>query len=219
MTKRGGRLQALAMIIQSTKLTWLQTSSAGPSIGMCSRSTAAQPVDAVCPGSSRTKRNRNSGSSCRCRPPRAAFISARTRKICSTREAAGEERRQQQRRDTMNSAPRCWRRRPRASVSAGRALLDRACCSGTMKKPLKTASNARSATMRQPRRSARNAPTPSAAPGRRGGGAPARKRSKAKTLMPIEPSGTRPSSSLRSDRRSQSSAPTPMPAQNSARKA
>ena len=48
-------------------------------------------------------------------------------------------------------------------------------------------------------------------------GAPTRKRSKANTVMPIEPSGTRPSSSLRPDSSSQSSEPMPMPTQNSAR--
>ena len=61
---------------------------------------------------------------------------------------------------------------------------------------------------------AARATRPRAAPPR---GAPARKRSKAKTLMPIEPSGTSPSSSLRPEKRSQSSEPTPMPTQNSAR--
>ena len=121
---------------------------------------------------------------------------------------------------TMNSALRMLAPATTRERSAGAARCWMKVLSGTMKKPLNTASRLRSATMRQLRPSARNSDRPNNAPGATisAVGTPARKRSKAKRLMPIEPSGTNPSSSLRSERRSHSSEPTAMPAQKSARK-
>ena len=61
MTKRAGRLHALATIIQSTKLTWLHTSSTAPSSGMFSRWTVRSRYIRLAT-IQQTKRKRNSGS-------------------------------------------------------------------------------------------------------------------------------------------------------------
>ncbi len=198
------------------KLTWLQTSTAGPSSGIVSRARVSRGGTSSAPASRRGSASGTRAPACRCRsrpralserdheeelrdrePPRCSSAAARTAAT------------------TMNSAFRMlFAAITRARCDGSRAALDQR----------EQRHDVEAGEQRQQEEIDQHAPVrligrrtaPTGRPVAASASGYAKYRSSANSVMPIEPNGTRPISTLWPDSRSHSSDPTPMPIENTA---